>query len=199
MYTIVDQETNELVRDFNLDVVHFNKIYKLTELTWFPSSGEPTLEQKESFLARLQAFRKILRQEVDELDDVIEMQASGAVPQIKVLTALADFLGDIIVYATSEADRWNIPINYVLLLIMNSNFSKLDADGNPLYDQETGKVLKGPNFQPPEAKIEANLLEMLGVLENNRKLYALEQAAKEAGKMPAINAPVEAPKIENLH
>lgn len=33
--------------------------------------------------------------------------------------------------------------------IMLSNFSKLDEDGNPIYDSR-GKVLKGANYWPPE-------------------------------------------------
>jgi predicted HAD superfamily Cof-like phosphohydrolase len=67
--------------------------------------------------------------------------------------ALADLLGDLIVYCASEARRWGIPLEPVLNTIMESNFSKLGADGQPLYD-ERGKVLKGPNYWKPEPKIE---------------------------------------------
>ncbi len=33
-------------------------------------------------------------------------------------------------------------------LVHESNMSKLDEDGNPIY-REDGKVLKGPNYKPP--------------------------------------------------
>ena len=68
------------------------------------------------------------------------------------MTDLADWLGDIVVYCASEARRWGIPLNRVLNVIMESNFSKLDADGQPIYD-ERGKVMKGPNYWKPEPKI----------------------------------------------
>lgn len=37
---------------------------------------------------------------------------------------------------------------------MQSNFSKLGADGKPIYD-ERGKVQKGQNYWKPEPKIKA--------------------------------------------
>lgn len=40
--------------------------------------------------------------------------------------------------------------------IHNSNLSKLGEDGNPIY-REDGKLLKGPNFFPP------NLVKVLGI------------------------------------
>src|SRR6476620_5595229 len=44
--------------------------------------------------------------------------------------------------------------------IMDSNESKLGADGNPIYDAN-GKFLKGPNYWKPEPKIQ-ELLAALG-------------------------------------
>jgi predicted HAD superfamily Cof-like phosphohydrolase len=52
-----------------------------------------------------------------------------------------------------------LPLDQVLAIIMQSNFSKLGADGLPIYD-ERGKVMKGPNYWKPEPKIQA----MLGAL-----------------------------------
>ena len=43
-------------------------------------------------------------------------------------------------------------IDQVLVIIMQSNFSKLGADGKPIYD-ERGKVMKGPAIGNPEPKI----------------------------------------------
>jgi hypothetical protein len=45
---------------------------------------------------------------------------------------------------------------------MDSNESKLDANGNPIYDSN-GKFLKGPNYWKPEPKIKT-LLEARGIL-----------------------------------
>ena len=68
------------------------------------------------------------------------------------LTPVADLLGDIVVYCTSEAQRHGIPLPAVLDVIMDSNASKLQADGTPLFI--AGKLQKGPGYWKPEAKIE---------------------------------------------
>ena len=60
------------------------------------------------------------------------------------------------VYSTSEALRHGIQLGDALKIIMQSNFSKLNEDGEPIYD-ERGKVMKGPNYWKPEPKIEEML------------------------------------------
>lgn len=65
---------------------------------------------------------------------------------------LADLLADLQVYCRSEALRWGIPHEEVLNIVMDSNASKLGADGKPIKD-ERGKFLKGPNYWRPEPKI----------------------------------------------
>jgi len=49
--------------------------------------------------------------------------------------------------------RNGIPLPMTLELVHEANMSKLDDDGEPIRDPETGKILKGPNYQPPEDKI----------------------------------------------
>jgi len=46
-----------------------------------------------------------------------------------------------------------IPLPQTLELVHESNMSKLGDDGEPVRDPDTGKILKGPNYQPPEDKI----------------------------------------------
>ncbi len=69
---------------------------------------------------------------------------------------LGDLLGDVQVYCASEMAKFGLPLDEVLAIIMQSNFSKLDADGKPIYD-ERGKVMKGPGYWKPEPKIQALL------------------------------------------
>ena len=69
---------------------------------------------------------------------------------------LADLLGDIQVYCASEMAKFGLPLDQVLAIIMQSNFSKLGADGKPIYD-ERGKVMKGPDYWKPEPKLQAML------------------------------------------
>ena len=104
------------------------------------------------------AFKDILMEEVHEIDEIIAAQQEGKDP-LEVLTMLADLLGDIQVYCASEMAKFGLPLDQVLGIIMQSNFSKLGADGLPIYD-ERGKVMKGPGYWKPEPKIRA-LLESL--------------------------------------
>ena len=45
---------------------------------------------------------------------------------------MSDWLGDVIVYCASEARRWGLPTEKILDIIMQSNFSRLDANGEPI-------------------------------------------------------------------
>jgi predicted HAD superfamily Cof-like phosphohydrolase len=139
--------------EFSTDIQKFNGIYKL------PVSNCPTLDVGVSVVERLQAFKSILTEEINEIDDIID-QAKAQAPTLQVLTMLADLLGDIQVYCASEMAKFGLPQDEVLAIIMQSNFSKLGADGKPIYD-ERGKVQKGPNYWKPEPKIEALLAERI--------------------------------------
>jgi predicted HAD superfamily Cof-like phosphohydrolase len=109
---------------------------------------------------RIKNFASILGEEVEESADIIEKYESlknkngelSKEDRLEVLTDMSDWLGDIVVYCASEARRWGLPLNDILEVIMQSNFSKLDEKGLPIYD-DRGKVLKGPNYWKPEPKI----------------------------------------------
>jgi predicted HAD superfamily Cof-like phosphohydrolase len=149
-------------QDFYQDIAKFNDIYKL------PSHTAPTLRSPE----RVRTFHEILAEEVSEgLDLATKYEAAlaaagdGALQgdaALDVLTEMADWLGDLIVYCASEARQWGLPLDRVLKVIMQSNFSKLGADGRPIYDQR-GKVMKGPHYWKPEPKIK----EILGATEGD--------------------------------
>ena len=90
-----------------------------------------------------------------EIDEIVKLSASGG-SAIDVAVAIADLLGDIMVYCRSEALKYGLPLEAVLDIIMDSNESKLGADGNPIYDAN-GKFLKEPHYWKPEPKIKALL------------------------------------------
>lgn len=157
------------------------RIRKMNEIFNLPSHNVPTCQG--SFRI-LQAY-KVIVDEVTELldctDDIalkhevlwesedpflkdateedLRLILVGAPIATPNITALADVLGDLVVYAFSEALRWGIPLIDVLHLIMDSQDSKL-VDGKPLMSEDGSKFIKGPNFEPPEPKIRA-LLESL--------------------------------------
>ena len=124
-----------------------NAMYRL------PAHERPTLPDNTA--ERLLKFKATLMDEVHEIDDIAAQMAAGA-DATEVLTAIADLLGDVIVYCRSEALKYGLPLEDVLDVIMDSNESKLGADGNPIYDAND-KFLKGPNYWKPEPRIKALL------------------------------------------
>jgi len=139
--------------NFAHDIQKFNGIYKL------PVSQSPTTDVGVPVAERLKAFKSILGEELDEIDDIINAVERGD-SQLAVLTMLADLLGDIQVYCASEMAKFGLPLDEVLAVIMQSNFSKLGEDGKPIYD-ERGKVMKGANYWKPEPKISDILAEKI--------------------------------------
>ena len=102
---------------------------------------------------RLTKFKATLLDEVHEIDEIVELSKNGGTT-MDVAVAIADLLGDIMVYCRSEALKYGLPLEDVLDIIMDSNESKLGADGKPIYDAN-GKFLKGPNYWKPEPRVKA--------------------------------------------
>lgn len=156
-------------KNFEAMVLYFNGLYKLP-VAPYPSVMEEAKWQQQrlgkeangysirDLLAKRHHdfYKVILAKELKEADD-INLQEDSL---IDILVAQADLLGDIIVYCASEMARYGIPVMDVLKIIMDSNFSKLDENGNPIYD-ENGKVSKGPYYWKPEPQIKALLIKLM--------------------------------------
>ena len=136
-----------MTKTFAQRIAAMNAMYNL------PASDRPVLP--EDVAGRLAKFKATLMDEVHEIDDIVALSNSGA-PQADILVAIADLLGDVIVYCRSEALKYGLPLEAVLDIIMDSNESKLGADGKPIYDA-IGKFLKGPNYWKPEPRIKTLL------------------------------------------
>jgi len=57
-------------------------------------------------------------------------------------------LADLVYVCYQYAENLNWDLDEALNRVHQSNMSKLGEDGNPIR-REDGKVLKGPNYQPP--------------------------------------------------
>jgi predicted HAD superfamily Cof-like phosphohydrolase len=57
-------------------------------------------------------------------------------------------LADLVYVCYQYAENMNWFLDEALHRVHESNMSKLDKDGKPIY-REDGKVLKGPNYKPP--------------------------------------------------
>ena len=69
---------------------------------------------------------------------------TGSEPKANCLKELADLVYVCYQYAANQG--WDL--DEALDRVHKSNMSKLDEDGNPIFRGD-GKVLKGPNYAPP--------------------------------------------------
>ena len=138
-------------KSFAQRIAAMNAMYKL------PANAAPAVPA--DVAARLVRFKATLLDEVHEIDEIVQFANEGG-KAIDIAVAIADLLGDVIVYCRSEALKYGLPLEDVLDVIMDSNESKLGADGKPIYDAN-GKFLTGPDYWKPEPKIKA-LLEAHG-------------------------------------
>ncbi len=85
---------------------------------------------------------------VEEFKEFLEadgmMFMSGASHKADCLKELADLV--YVCYQYAENQRWDL--DEALHRVHESNMSKLNEDGQPIFRKD-GKVLKGPNYAPP--------------------------------------------------
>lgn len=136
------------MKNFLLEVDLYNKMYNL------PRPATPTLPV--NTVDMLKNFKSILTEEVQEVDEIIKMVETGDSTRVVVLSHIGDWLGDMAVYCHTQARQFGLPMEAILEIIMDSNFSKLGEDGKAIYDSR-GKVEKGPNYWAPEKKIEQEI------------------------------------------
>jgi predicted HAD superfamily Cof-like phosphohydrolase len=67
------------------------------------------------------------------------------------LEGVTDALCDILYVTYGMAHSFGIDIDECFREVHVSNMSKLGEDGKPIY-REDGKVMKGPNYKPPNLK-----------------------------------------------
>ena len=67
----------------------------------------------------------------------------------KDLLEVADALTDILYVTYGAGHAFGINLDKCFEEVQNSNMSKLDENGKPIYN-ENGKVMKGPNYFKPD-------------------------------------------------
>jgi len=107
-----------------------------------PGLAEPGFPDDDRITLRL----KLIDEEFGEL----QVALARAVEERDIIE-VADAIADLLVVTYGTAHEFGIPIDEVFEEVHASNMSKLGADGRPIY-REDGKVLKGPNFRPPDIK-----------------------------------------------
>ena len=85
---------------------------------------------------------------VEEFKEFIEADHKMAMMDINSRTDCLKELADLVYVCAQYAENMNWDLEQALRRVHKSNMSKLGEDGKPI-KREDGKVLKGPNYQPP--------------------------------------------------
>ena len=86
---------------------------------------------------------------VEEFKEFLEADHNMVLMHPQDREATLKELADLIYVCAQYAENMNWDIEQALRRVHQSNMSKLGEDGKPIY-REDGKVLKGPNYQPPD-------------------------------------------------
>ena len=81
----------------------------------------------------------LIKEELGELKDELND---------KDIKEVADALTDILYVTYGAGHAFGINLDKCFEEVQNSNMSKLDSDGKPIYNDQ-GKVMKGPNYFKP--------------------------------------------------
>ena len=82
----------------------------------------------------------LIKEELEELTEAINN---------KDLLEVADALTDILYVTYGAGHAFGIDLDKCFNEVQNSNMSKLDENGKPIYN-ESGKVMKGPHYFKPD-------------------------------------------------
>ena len=82
----------------------------------------------------------LIKEELEELTEAMKNND---------LLEVADALTDILYVTYGAGHAFGIDLDKCFEEVQNSNMSKLDGNGKPIYN-ESGKVMKGPNYFKPD-------------------------------------------------
>ena len=82
----------------------------------------------------------LIKEELDELQEAMKNND---------LLEVADALTDILYVTYGAGHAFGIDLEKCFDEVQNSNMSKLDENGKPIYN-DAGKVMKGPNYFKPD-------------------------------------------------
>ena len=82
----------------------------------------------------------LIKEELEELTEAMNN---------KDLLEVADALTDILYVTYGAGHAFGIDLDKCFDEVQNSNMSKLDTNGKPIYN-DSGKVMKGPNYFKPD-------------------------------------------------
>ena len=115
---------------------NFNKVKTFMETFGQEVKTKPSLSTD-----KINSLRyNLIKEELEELKEAMEN---------KDLLEVADALTDILYVTYGAGHAFGINLDKCFEEVQNSNMSKLDDDGKPIYN-EAGKVMKGNKYFKPD-------------------------------------------------
>ena len=120
------------------DMSNFNKVK--TFMNTYGQEVKNTPEFPDSKIVQLRV--DLIQEELNELKEAINNND---------IIEVADALTDILYVTYGAGHSFGVDLDSCFNEVQNSNMSKLGDDGKPIYN-ESGKVMKGPNYFKPNIK-----------------------------------------------
>ena len=120
------------------DMSNFNKVK--TFMNTYGQEVKNTPEFPDSKIVQLRI--DLIQEELNELKEAINNND---------IIEVADALTDILYVTYGAGHSFGVDLDSCFNEVQNSNMSKLGDDGKPIYN-ESGKVMKGPNYFKPNNK-----------------------------------------------
>ena len=117
---------------------NFNKVKNFMETFGQEVKNKPSFSTNKTNNLRYD----LIKEELEELKVAMENND---------LLEVADALTDILYVTYGAGHAFGIDLDKCFEEVQNSNMSKLDNNGKPIYS-EAGKVMKGPNYFKPDLK-----------------------------------------------
>tara|TARA_B100000212_G_C27203820_1_gene459944 strand:- start:280 stop:651 length:372 start_codon:yes stop_codon:yes gene_type:complete len=117
---------------------NFTDVKKFMQTFGQEVKNRPTFPEE-----KIQNLRiKLIEEELKELKEAIKN---------KDIIEVADALTDILYVTYGAGHAFGIDLDKCFHEVQNSNMSKLDENGSPIYNKD-GKVMKGPKYFKPDLK-----------------------------------------------
>ena len=111
--------------------------------TFMKTFGQEVKEKSSFSSDKINELRfNLIKEELEELRTAIDT---------KNLVEVADALTDILYVTYGAGHAFGINLDKCFDEVQDSNMSKLDENKQPIYN-DSGKVMKGPNYFPPNLK-----------------------------------------------
>jgi predicted HAD superfamily Cof-like phosphohydrolase len=115
---------------------NFNKVGTFMKIFGQEVKSKPSFSSDKINKLRID----LIKEELDELQEAMKNND---------LLEVADALTDILYVTYGAGHAFGIDLDKCFEEVQNSNMSKLDKNGKPIYN-ESGKVMKGPNYFKPD-------------------------------------------------